>query len=436
MGVSRIINTVQQQAIQRSYLRTEALCKLGELAPGGVLFNKTTGLSASNWCQTTKIGLELDFTAVKLLAVNRAGNSIQNFKGVVGVTETDDISSSINMSTPIIGGVSYAQLAPASTVQGFKAITWAGAADITIPAANVAHQIVISDRMPLTSIPRAAGQVSTRPFLLMRTYIPGAIDNWAFVGYNAAQRTPSVANRGRVIQVSSSGSDGVATLTTVHALATSGQEVWPIVTFKRPVLSVWGIGDSITACSSLVADITSNWGHRACCDVSSPTDTPVVWSNFGASSQGMLLTVAAVRIYLAAGVPPPSVLVAGPCSVNDGAGGWNPATLQQARDYGMEVLRLAADYSIPYVVFWPLLPYNVLTSVTDPMRLALNAEFQVIAEAYGVQIMTGLDVLGDRQMPEKWVVAFNSGADGIHPNELAIENVFAPSLARVLRGYV
>lgn len=429
------LTSAQVNALLRTHLRAEALVKFAESSYSAVPFNKSTGLSATNWTMTVKMEQESPFWAVRLLGINRAANAINNITALIGVTETDSISTSNNLSVPVISGTAYAQLQAVNTINGFRAVTWGGAGSVSIPAATSAQQFVLSDRLGLASIDRAAGQSSTRPLLLWRSYLPGATTNWAYIPITpmASMQVPTASMRNRIIQVSSATSDAVTTPATAMSLVTTIMEVYPVVSFKTPVLSVWGIGDSITSGSSIVADGLSTWGYRACLDVSTPT-TPVVWANLGMVSQTSATYWANAKAMLVAGVPPPSVLVLGPVSVNDTS--WTQAKIQTARELAMDVVLTAATYRIPYIIWWPLLPHNILDTGNDPLRQQLNIEMATVAASFGIHWMSGLSVLSTGTNPARWKPEYNYTNDGIHPNELAMETVLAKSLSTILRELI
>jgi len=415
-----------------SIRRFDALYGWYGAAVGGVSINKPSGLSSATWTQTVKMEVEAPFHAVRLMWRNIATNAMNNNTSVVGVTETNDNSTSGLMASPTIGGTTYQVVAGAGSINGWRASTYAGGSSVNLAAATTAQQYAISDETPLTSIARADG--GSRPLLLYRNFHNGATDgSWAFIGsLNASLRTASAPMRNRTIAISQASSDAITTLTAGFALTTTGMECYPIVRHTVPALSVWGVGDSITQNSGLVADAVSSWGYRACLDASTPSN-PVVYANFGASSQTAAVYLSNARAALAAGAPAPSVMVVNPCSVNDISSTPNARIVESMRYYAQETLRLARDYDIPVVVWWPLLPYNALNSAGDAFRTALNAEMQAIAAQCGVYWIS-FGGLGDGANPERWVPAMNYSSDGIHPNETAIDTLMAPALAGLLRS--
>ena len=133
--------------VSGAWKRTEAVVKhIGSSSHTGVCFNQVTGGGANGGASalvlsiTVKMEMETDFSAVRLVLINRAQTAINANIAVVGVTETHAIDTSANMGTPVIGGTAYAQLAPAGTVSGWRAVTWGGASSVNVAAAPTAQQ--------------------------------------------------------------------------------------------------------------------------------------------------------------------------------------------------------------------------------------------------------------------------------------------------------
>ena len=425
-------------SVSGAWKRTEALVRhTGSASNNAVAFNQSTGLSTADMTVTIKAEMEADFVAVRLAMLNRAANAINGNTAVVGVSETNATDTSANMGTPIVGGTAYAQLAPAGTLNGWRAVTWAGASSINVAAATAVQQFQLSDWQPLSSVARTDG--GTRPLLLWRTWRPGAASgNWSFNICGATARTASAAMRQRTFVASQAFSDAVTTLGATVSLGTTVVPVAPIVRFTVPVLSVWGIGDSTMQGSAQAPDALSTWGLRACNDVSTPT-RPVVWANFGAASQTASTAWNAAKAALSAGCPAPSVFVIEPASVNDPTAPATPTVRDRENQISLalDVVATAAQYRVPYIVFVPLMPYNSLSLASDNFRKATNAAIAGIAAANGVTVLD-LSALGDAASPERWVTAYNDGTgaagDGIHPDEDAFDAVMSPKLATVLRA--
>lgn len=416
--------------LRAGILRYEAVYKLIPGAPDGIEFNKNTGLSTSNYSSTQKLEVEAPFSAVRVMWHNRSGSSLVGCKALVGVTETNDYSTGDNLASPVINGTAYPVVAAGTTINGFRATTYAGATTVTVPAATTKQQFKISDLVPLSSIPRADG--GTRPLLLLRNYIDGTVSGFPFSAGGVAARGPIYAMRGRTVQVAESYNDGVANPGAPFDVGSVSIESEPIITFIRPVLSVWGVGDSITQGSALVADYFSTWGARACFDVSS-AEMPVVWANFGSSSALSASYLNTLENALEAGVPAPSVIVTNCASINTITGLPTGRSIEQARADAYRLLGICRKFSVPIVIWWPTLPNVNANTGGDVLLKAFASEMRAVAARNGIIWTDAMSSLGNGLSPERIKAEFDYG-DGTHPNELAIDAVMAPALAAELRG--
>lgn len=414
-------------------LRTDALYRWwGQTISSGKAYNITSGLSSLNRTVGYKLETVAKPVAMRVMMINAAGNAINNNRALVGTTETMGASNANELAVPIVGGTAYANTTTAGSALGFQSVTWGGAATSNIGAATTAQGVAISDRIPLTPVPRADG--GSRYAVLYRVHHDGTADgNWAFCSVGATANTETSANRGRSLHVSGATGNGVTTPATALNSSTTVMPAFPVVTHERPVLSVWTVGDSLTQNDAIVADKVSSWGARACNDLTD-LGVPTVHANMGASSLGSTAYVAGLRGMLAAGCPAPSVLVIGPSSVNDGGSNPTDALYETGYQNALDVIDIARQYSIPFVVFWGLAPYSSLDAAEDAKRLATVARLKSLAEANGVGWINEFDSLGDGASPEQWKSGYSG--DGLHWNEATIDAVAAPALLRVLRGIV
>lgn len=370
---------------------------------------------------------EAPFYAIQLVYVNNVNNALSGMKALVGVTETIDTSVSGSRCKPVINGTTYGQLAPAGSVNGFRPVTWGGAATLSVPASVTSTQIVASDVIPAESVARADVPGALPAAVVRLDHDPSTGGNFPFMTVPVSMRTPNAANRGRVIQAFNIGFDGVANPNQNVNLATDMHQMFVIFHYAVPSLTVAVAGDSISQNDSLVADKFPSWGWRGCADASSPK-RPVNYVNLGCSSKGSPEFWMRTQELVAAGVVP-DVLVIAPASVNDGYTQANLArTFSDHKARAMEILRFARAKGIPHVCFIPLMPSNALNSVQDGYRKDYNA---FLREIPGVQVLN-FNALGDGATPERWVPGLNYNSDGIHPNELAIETVMAPALTSYL----
>lgn len=416
-----------------SALRYEALSKPMPCSAGNLAFN-VTALSSSKFTATVQKEEEAHFDAVRLVAVNRAANAIGAISAVVGTSEriaAPAASGAAMVASPVIGGTAYPSLQGNTDVNGFRSVTWNGGPSGAIAAANFAQQIALSDWIAKSSIDRV-DIPGARPLSLVRAFVDGTVTPTAFMSnYPVGLQAPTTPMRGRVIQSSNTiGVDGTAVLGVVSSAAQLGLEVYPILRYRRPVFSVWIAADSLGANDGLVSDKVSNWTSRACYDLSTP-DRPVVPSNMAASNQSSQTYIGITRAFLAAGVPAPSCLIVAPASVNDA--GYDLNFQERHCSQALECLRLAADYKIPFVVMYGLLPNDGANLAQDNIRKSTNAKLRAIATASGAAWLDFAGI-GDGASPERWVAKYKF--DTLHFNELAIEEILAPALRTLISGLI
>lgn len=280
---------------------------------------------------------------------------------------------------------------------------------------NVDQTYALSEKTYIKSVPRLDG--SARPLLLLRMHCNGTVYPFPFHTMSALTRTPSAALRNRTIQMGSTLADTVGTLNGSMGLAGELLDVYPVVSYSVPVISVWGVGDSTMQNDALVTDKISSWMHRACLTLSTP-QKPIVYANFGASSQNSLTYWNQAKAALAAGVPAPSIMVIGVDSVNDGVN--TDGTVINTFGFAEDVMSTAKKYGIGKVVMCPRMPLNTLNAAQYALKVAQDIELSKLAAAYGIEWMP-LPGLGDGANPERWLAALNYTADGYHPNETCIE---------------
>lgn len=379
-----------------------------------------------------KIEAEAHFSAVRLAWVSRVPNAMTASFAVVAATETADTSVAATAFQPIVNGTTYNSLATTIQPYGYKQATWNGAATVDHPAANLAAQVKVSDRIPCSSVPRADG--GSRPLLLIRGQRGGTTDG-DFATYSnagiSAIRTPNTAARGRVLQLCT-GTNLVSNLASNGSLGTVSYEIFPIFEYDVPALTVFGTGDSIFQAEGLsLTGVVTSWGWRGCADASTP-QRPINWVNAGCSGKGFPEYWARTQELISAGVTP-NVLIVEPMSLNDYNG--NVLELAYRIEVGKarakEVIKYARDNSIANVCYVGLLPWNTLSAANDNLRKAYNTWLANFATAAGAGYLD-FSALGDGASPERWVVGYNNASDGIHENEVAIDAVMAPALTAYL----
>ena len=409
-----------------SFRRSEALVRFQGICKNSTPFN----IAASTVAQTYSVKMEVEapFYGVRILADNGVANAQTVNKVAIGVTETNAVTAtaltaSQNMSAPVIGGVAYDSALVTTGNLGYKQVTWSASGTYDLGAGNTARQYLLSDWMSLASVSRADG--GTRPLFLMRQVPDSA--GYNFLVASALMRSATIANRGRTNITSTYFGDGLTTPTGTHSLGTTYTDTYPIFRFATPVLSVWGVGDSITQgnATAIIPDGYSCFGARACADAST-TSRPVVYANLGANGQTGAYYWAQAKALLALGVPAPSVLVTGPASVNDGGSTPTVATLEAQRDRAYDMISTCRTYGIPAMIWLPWMPNENLTNVSttfyDDKRKQINTELKAAALAAGIW-WTDLTEFGNGASPELWVTTYKY--DAFHPNEVGHEFIAA-----------
>ncbi|ATQ78284.1 hypothetical protein CR152_30070 [Massilia violaceinigra] len=405
-------------------------CKWFGAAIAGITFAGPVangGAYRATWGLTTVA--EAPFFAVQLVYVNLCNNPITGLRAIVGVTESIATDVAANRCKPVIGGVTYGQMAPAGSINGFRAVTFAGAASPTIPASVTSAQVAVSDIIPLASVPRVDVPGALPAWIMRLDHDPVTGGKYTFCPMPASMRTANAANRGRVIQSFNYGADAVTNPNNNLGFSAESHLVFPIFHYAVPSLTVVVAGDSITQDDALVADVFTSWGFRGCADASTPA-RPVNYVNMGASSKGAPEYWLRTQELVAAGIVP-DVLVISPASVNDGYLQANLARLfSDHKARALEIVRFARANGINNLAFIPLFPYNTNTVAQEEYRVEFNSWLTTIP---GVTTLS-FPGLGDGAVPERWAAAYNHLADGIHPNDLAIETILAPVLTAYLNS--
>lgn len=362
-------------------------------------------------------------------------------------TETAATDTTANLSDPIVGGTAYAVLDSTTDAYGWRSVTWGGASSVTAAAATtpagqipntpampyVIPSINVSDWIPLRSVPRADG--GALPLLLLRFYIDGAANAFGYAADSTKyllMRTPTAANRGRVIQMGNIGNNGVTNPAfKPSSLGTTAIPFAVRFRCRRRGVTVMFVGDSITENNALVADSMSNWGLRACADLSTP-DFPVASVNCGCSSMPTTTFWQHGKQMLNA--IKPDIAIYSVWSPNnqpftDAALTRYKATnmLAQAQDF--------VDYCQQNGVTPILLtgiPYVSMTASTDPERKWLVSEINKMGAGGHCIVVDTNAAIGNGATPERIKAACDYG-DGIHPNESAIESVIVPLIKAAIQ---
>jgi len=399
-------------------------------------FGLASVLTDSSVAQTyqMKFVIEADFDAVQLVYYSHQTNQVTNLIALVAATETASTSSTNNISQPIVGGTAYTNKDDTNDAYGWRSVTWGGAASPTAPAGSAtAPSITKSDWIPCASVPRADGGVGR--LLLVRGYVNGATNLHTVLNsgqIRAEMQTPSAENRGRIIQGAVVAGDAVTTQTSSPtALSTNAMCIGVNVRLRGVGLTVMCVGDSTTQCASLVNDRLTNWGFRACADVSTEA-FPVQAINQGQASVNSAAYFARALDAAAAWSPGCIVYqVSSPNDLSTSAGVYRKANqdklaqLQQLVSYGQtNGIAVIANTAFP----------KNHNATIDAERVALNTQLRRMASR-GHILLADMDrVLSDGATPGRIRTAFNFG-DDIHPNEAGVE-AMSQELVNILRQLI
>lgn len=373
-----------------------------------------------------KIEAEADFDAVALLWVNHESTAVNNCKAVVAATETFLTDTQDRRYRPVVGGTVYNTLRGASAPYGWDAVTWGGAPTVNIPSAGgaAAPQVVVSDFMPISSVPRADG--GARPLLLIRAYHNGATDGaytYESRNYNASYNAATPDNRGRLIDTSVFAGDAVGTLANAMLIGTKSFLLAPIFRFRHNTVTVASVGDSISAGTGSAGGLSS-WNRRACYDLSTPL-APVIPMNMGYASQPTATYLGAARVILAAARP--TIAFYFPYSPND--------AISTSQRKVMDAMARCADFidfcnanSIVPIIATPV-PNNNLTEAEDALRKAIASAVVAMGAARDVVVADFGAVTGDGATPERWRAGLSS--DALHPSDAGHEAMAVAAKAAI-----
>lgn len=336
------------------------------------------------WHETMSVDCEFD--AVQLVIQNVESSSYTLGGAVVGV------SSNITDNVTPTGG--------------WVACTWPS---LTIPARIAANRpsITLSDIINLSSLAPTDGSY---PYLMVRTYC--ATGGYSVTGANAAM-AQNAQYQGRYFVSYRDGTGDYAT--TNQAAFTKGTaqnlcHVTGVIFYSRGrVVSVLGVGDSITQGSGVTGESQNGWGPRACAAVSTAA-MPVLWSNFGVASQTTAQYFARLETALSAGIRP-QIVVYSPFSPNDGTP--SQTTVNAQRAYLARFYALADEYRfIPVITTGCPNTAAAWNATADNFRKAFNAELLELRNQ-GRIVVDFASVLGDGATPERFIPAMTE--DGTHP---------------------
>lgn len=171
--------------------------------------------TANNITASVKFEVPFEFTWVRLWIFQKSSAApgvSTAFKAIVAPTETFANDTDINRYVPIIGGA-QANVMASGNQNGWKNVTWAGAATVQTPQVTYTNNhldaIAASDRIYVNSIPRTDG--GTGRLLMVRLNLPN--DSGVYNNISSGLNLHNATFTDERIQYRTrAGADGVGTL--------------------------------------------------------------------------------------------------------------------------------------------------------------------------------------------------------------------------------
>ena len=430
----------------------------GLVGPGGVailnaarqpkpcnsLVQKLWGVSSTSSQSTAytyfqKFALDADYDAIRLIYHHHAATT-PTLAAVVGATETSKTDTVDNLFEPIVGATKYQQKDSTTSAYGWRTVTWAGVSSKTVSADGAQQRptLYASDWIPLQSVPRAAGEETTLPLVMVRCYVSNAAaQNFTVATANALMRTYTTDNLGRILQSGAYNGDGVGTISDANRPGSLASSHIPFAIQYRTRsrgLSVIAIGDSITQGTPGATDATSSWVQRGCALASTATRPVAAWNCGSASQSGTVFTTAGYDALAAAS---PNVVVYSAYTPND----YSSPTAAQMNYYVTQMMgrvQTMIDYCHNNgiaIVLWTGIPHAAgLSAAADAVRKAYNTALRAMNTSGFVYLFDADALLTDGGSPADMLTAYDNG-DSIHPSNAGIA-ALGVGLAVVLRTII
>lgn len=395
--------------------------------------NTVSATTASNTTESVKLALECDYDAIQIGFLSALATAT-TWKAAIAATETAAIDTQTNMFTPVSGGVSKNSLDASTEVGGWRDVKFSGAAtgDTPINGSLDLPTLLLSDWIPLSSIPRADG--GNLPLLMIKAYANGSITPYSFIagvsGQHLLMAQENTTNKNRIVQIGSVAGDGVTTLATMPTALSHSFSPLLVVNYRarKKGVTVAFVGDSITENNALVTTTKfTSWGYRACALASNDSGIPVEFMNLGYSGKTQTTFLASLKNLLAI---KPDIAFFSAWSPND-----PDQTTQRSYDdeaaRTQDFLTFCLDNDIIPVLTTPV-PNDSASAGVDTLRRAYGAKIRSLCsdgQAYLCDFQSA--GMGDNANPEKWLTQYKF--DNTHPNELAIDTIMAPLAASVIQ---
>lgn len=417
----------------------------------------TTITPGSQVAQTlaAKFAIPADADSIALVFSHHdTSNALTGVRAVVAATE-QFYPAGDNLH-PFVAGSERRVLDDATTMYGWRSVTWGGAASPTLAAPSALGNVVglsnnateaESDYIALppdvlaSAADIAAGGDPAFRYVLIRIYIPGAAGNkYAFSGY-APSTTKTAANGGWVCKFGQSGGDVV---TTAINTSTGAASNWLPVGIKwRSRSKGFGVaffGDSLMQGqgSVVTAEGMMPWPVRACNRRSGKHRAVAI--NYGCSGQKLSVFLAVAKAKIPGMYAKVTVMES--ASTNDGP--WT--TLLAMQQYTAAALSAVHDFidtciannKIPVVMTFPPVAPSIIASsalgkTIDNERVAHNTRIKALTSA----LVYDFDaILTDSGSVDAYGVCRIKAAltsDAMHENETA-SDLLATDFAKLLNS--
>ena len=396
-----------------------------------------TQSAAYTYCQ--KFAVDSDYDAIRLIYHHHLATT-PTLACVVGATETSKTDTTDNLFEPIVGATKYQQKDSTTSAYGWRTVTWAGASTKSLSADGAAQRptLYASDWIPLQSVPRASGEETTLPIVMVRCYVSnGVAQNFNVVTPTTATRTYTTDNLGRIVQSGAYNGDGVGTISDANRPGSLASTHIPFAIQYRTRargLSVIAIGDSITQGTPGATDSISSWVQRGCALASTSTRPVASWNCGSASQNGTVFTLAG---YDAITAGTPNVVVYSAYTPND----YSSPTAAQMNYYITQMMgrtQTMIDYchnNRIAIVLWTGIPHLAgLSAAADAVRKAYNTALRAMATSNFVYLFDADAIISDNASPANMAAPYNSG-DNVHPSNAGIA-ALGVGLAAVLQKII
>ena len=383
-----------------------------------------SGGSSAGRVWSLKIAAPAEYYSVRLFIYHHEASSTTSYTAICASTESALNTTAINLTRPIVNGAESNAL-DAVESYGWKTFKFAGISAITAPAGTaIAPSVLISDWLPLASVPRADG--AAFPLALIRLSVLGGTSNFSSAtNTGPGMEIPDASNGGLILQArweSDATGVTVSAPATNHLSASNAATPTIGIEFRcnKPGITIMGIGDSLTQQTTVSPSVYDTMGWRTAARISA-LGVPCGYVNHGMSGQASLAFtnagLAAITNWL-----PNAVFVQGG-SPNDGAFSTDAFMrngIQKMNSYAQGVLvAAAAENAVQMITTWLPCSSGIIPAESqDVMRRVNNTAIRALANNR-VFVLDWDALVSDGGAPAR--IAAQYQFDATHPNATAIE---------------